>query len=209
MANALAVVADSDLTSANLYVDVGGQEKRVEELHPDDKLYARLDPNVVLRQHPDAYFRLRVKVADVWMQLPGPGLRESLEGFLGRWWPGLYRPGARAADSQRLTTWGWVAAIGSALNAVGLLFYPLGDSQTLATLHSYGAQPTALARLVSDRWFSPALAALTAACLFLAYRYPSRRKLWITVSYFPVLIGFGAAMVAALSSVSALMGSVK
>ena len=209
MANALAVVPDGDLTSGNLVVDLDGRERPVQELHPDDAGYARLDPKVVLKQHPEAYFRLRVKAADVWQRAPGPGFRESLEGFIGQRWPGLYPPGSRAADGQRLTTWGWIAAIGSALNAVGLLFYPLSDSQTLATLHTYGGQPTALARLVSHSWFSPLLAALTAACLVQAFRSQGRRRLWITVSYLPALIGFAAAMVAALSSISSLVGNIK
>jgi hypothetical protein len=213
MANALAVIPDGDLGSGNLYVEVDGREKPVRELHPDDPAYARLEPQVVLRQHPDAYYRLRLKPADVWQRAPGPGLRESLEAFLGQRWPGLFPPGARASDGpsdgQRLSTWGWIAAIGSALNAVGLLFYPLSDSQTLATLHAYGGQPTALARLVSHGWFSPLLAALTAACLVQAYLSSTRRRLWITVSYFPALMGFVAAVVGALSSVSALLGNIK
>jgi hypothetical protein len=108
-----------------------------------------------------------------------------------------------------LTTWGWVAAIGSALNGIGLIFYPLGDSGTLATLHSYGAQPSAMARLASDRWFSPLLAALTLACLYQAYRSPTRRRLWISVSYAPALIGFTIAIVGALSAVSSVLDNIK
>jgi hypothetical protein len=59
MGNALVVVPDQDLTSGNLYVQLDGQEKAVADLHSDDKAYARLEAKVVLRQHPDAYFRLR------------------------------------------------------------------------------------------------------------------------------------------------------
>lgn len=207
MGNALVAVPEGDLTSDNLYVELDGQERPVGALHPDDKAYARLDPKVVLREHPEAYFRLRVRPTDVWQRPVEPDVRRSLEGFLGQRWPELHAP--RAPDGQRLTTWGWVAAIGSALNAVGLLFYPLGDSHTLATLHAYGGQPTALTRLVSYGWFSPLLAILTAACLVQAYRSSRRRRLWISVSYLPALVGFAAAMVAALSSVSALLGNIK
>ena len=45
----------------------------------------------------------------------------------------LFRSGSPAV-SQRLTTWGWVTVIAAALNAIGLLFFPIANSDTLATL---------------------------------------------------------------------------
>ncbi len=174
---------------ADLYVQIDGQEQPVQLLHPDDQTYALRDATSVLRQHPDAYLRLRVKPDEVW-QPPAKKVRESLEGFLARRWPGLYPP----SEGGRLTAWGWVAFVSSALNAVGLLFFPLVDGSILATLHSLGGQPTALSRTLAARWFSPLLAVLTAACLVQALRDSGRRRLWITASYVPAAAGFAAAL---------------
>jgi hypothetical protein len=227
----VAVVPDQDLTSGNLYVTIDGQERRVEELHPAEKAYAWLDPKLVLRQHPDAYYRLRVKPDDVWQppggpaKAPGSGpsgsyvlapsvnARQSLEGFLGPRLPGLFPPTTEVPTTlpsgQRLTAWGWMGVLGSAANAVGLLFFPLSDSSTLAQLHALGGHPTALARLVSERWFSPLLGVLTAACLVQAFRSPNRRRLWISASYLPALIGFAVAIFGFYSAYTSVLDSIK
>jgi hypothetical protein len=202
---AVAAIPDQDLSSGNLYVIVDGTEKRVQDLHPEDASFGRRDAKQVLREHPEAFFRLRVKPGDVW-QPPAGEVRQSLEGFLGQRLPGLYQG---AAAPGRLTAWGWVAVVGSALNAVGLLFTPLADSSTLATLHSLGGQTTALTRLLATRWFSPALAVLTVACLVEAFRVPARRRLWIGASYLPVTIGFAAALFASYSAYFSILGSIR
>ncbi len=202
---AVAVIPDQELTAGSLYVTLDGREKPVGDLHPDDALYASREASVVLRQHPDAYFRPRVKPENVW-RTPAEDVRKSLEGFLGQRWPALYAPGVGGSG---LTTWGWIAFIGSALNAVGLLFFPLADSSTVATLRGLGGQTTALTRLLAARWFSPLLALLTAACLAQALRAPARRKLWVTVSYLPAVIGFVAAMLVFYSAYFSILDSIK
>jgi hypothetical protein len=211
MGNALAAVPNQDLTGANLYVAVDGQEKAVQDLHPDDKAYARLDPKVILRQHPDAYFRLRVKLDDIW-QPPAAEARTSLEGFLGQRLPEL-SPSSKGSpakpDSQKLTTWGWVTAIGSVGNAVALIFFPMADGSSLASLRAMGGQPTAMTRLVANSWFSPVLGVLTAACLVQAFLAPTRRKFWIGVSYLPMLIALAATALGAYSVVSSMLGNIK
>jgi hypothetical protein len=206
---AVVVVPEQELTTANLYVSVDGREQPVQDLHPDDKVYARLDAQVVLRQHPRAYFRVRVKPEDVWRPLEADGARKSLEGFLGPRLPDLYPPDQGAPASQRLTTWGWVTVIAAALSAIGLFFFPMADSDTLATLHALGGQPSTLTRLVSGWWFSPLLGLLTAACLVQAFRSSSRRKLWIRVSYLPALVGFTAALLGFYSAYSSVLDNIK
>jgi len=207
---AVAIVPDQELTTGNLYVSVDGREQSVQDLHPDDKAYARLDAQMVLRQHPTAYFRVRVKPEDVWrLPLAAANARKSLEGFLGPRLPELYSPGPGSPAGQRLTTWGWVTVIAAALNAIGLVFFPMADSDTLATLHDLGAQPSALTRLVSGWWFSPLLGVLTAACLVQAFRSSSRRRLWIRVSYLPALVGFSMALLGFYSAYYAVLDNIK
>ncbi len=213
----VATVSEQPLTGGDLVVLRDGREQPVSELHPDDPAYGRREATLVAREHPDAYFRLRVRPEELW-QPPAPrgagpadseGARRNLERFLGERLPGLYPPGPAAPDGQRLTTWGWVAAIGSALNAVGLLFFPLADGNSLTTLHTLGGQPTALTRLVAGGWFSPLLGALTAACLIQAFRATARRRLWISVSYVPALIGFAATLAGFYSAYAALLESIR
>ncbi len=203
MWKALAVVPDQDLTTGNLYVSVEGREQPVQDLHPDDPGFARLDAQAVLRQHPGATTsRLQVKLRrDIWRPpardlkslgfneparreprpLEAENARKSLDGFLGSRLPELRLPGQGSAASQKLTTWGWVSVIAAALNAIGLLFFPIANSDTLATLRTLGVEPTAMTRLVSGWWFSPLLGLLTAACLIRAFLRSSRRKFWIRV----------------------------
>jgi hypothetical protein len=193
-----ATLQEHDLSSANLYVQRDGKDTAVTDLHPDDKAYAHLDPKIVLRQHPDAYFRLRVRPADVWQAPATEKVRESLDEFLGPRLPGL--PALRAPASGRMTFWGWFAVLTSASNAIALFFVPLADHESLATLQSLGGKPTPLLRLMAGRWFSPLLGILTAVCLVQAFRVPARRKLWITASYLPATLGIAAALVAFYSA---------
>jgi hypothetical protein len=225
---AVVVVPDQDLTSGNLYVDVNGREQLVQDLHPDDEAYTRLDPQVILRQHPGAYYRLRVKPEEVWRptgrrpqslgfdppasketsRLEAENARKSLDAFLGTRLPELSAPDGSPA-AEPLTTWGWVTVIAAALNAVGLFFFPIANSDTLATLSALGAQPTGLTRLVAGWWFSPLLGVLTAACLVQAFRNPSRRKFWIRSSYVPALVGLAAAVIGSYSAYISVLDNIK